>query len=66
MIRDLIVEEVRDIRRKTEAACEHNWDRLLEHYRQIQNTSGCPVLRGSPKRPGIRAGQDSDQFGPCP
>jgi len=36
MIRDPIIEEIRKIRRETEEACGHDWDRLLEHYRAVK------------------------------
>ena len=50
MIRDPIVEEVRELRRRTEAACDGDWDKLVEHFRQVQKRSGLPVTRGSPRR----------------
>ena len=53
MIRDPIVEEIRELRRKTEAACDGDWDKLVEHFRQVQKRSGLPVTRGSP-RPVVR------------
>ncbi len=48
MIRDPIVEEVRQARRQTEEACGHDWKRLAEHYRQIQPTTG-RLIRREPK-----------------
>lgn len=48
MIRDLIVEEVRQIRHKTEEACGHDWKRLAEHYRRIQPGTH-QVIRREPK-----------------
>jgi len=50
MIRDPIVEEVRETRRKTELACHGDWNKLVEHYRQVQESSGHPISRGSPRR----------------
>lgn len=48
MIRDPIVEEVRQARRQTEEACGHDWKRLTEHYRRVQITTGC-LIRREPK-----------------
>ena len=56
MLRDPIVEEVRQIRRQTEEACGHDWKRLVEHYRQIKATTGRLISR-EPKpisRPAVR------------
>jgi hypothetical protein len=50
MTRDPIVEEVRAARRTTERACGGDWNRLVEHYRQVQDRSGHEVLRGSPRQ----------------
>jgi hypothetical protein len=49
MIRDQIIEEVRGIRRATEEACGHDWEKLIEHYRQVKPTSG-RIIRGKPRQ----------------
>ncbi len=50
MIRDPIVEDVREARRKTEADCEGDWDKLVEHYRQVEKHAKTRVIQGSPRR----------------
>jgi len=50
MKKDPIVEEIREVRRRTEESCGHDWNRLIDHYRKVQQTSGRPTYRGSPKR----------------
>jgi hypothetical protein len=47
MIRDRIVEEVRRVRRATEAACGNDWGRLLEYYRLIQRPAVRPTRRAA-------------------
>lgn len=49
MIRDPIVDEVREARRRTEEACEGDWNRLVEHYRAVP-ARGARIIRGQPKR----------------
>lgn len=49
MIRDPIVDEVREARRKTEEACDHDWNRLTEHYRRVP-AGAARLIRGEPKR----------------
>lgn len=49
MIRDPIVDEVRDARKRTEEACERDWNRLVEHYRAVP-ANGARILHGQPKR----------------
>jgi hypothetical protein len=66
MIRDPIVQEIREVRRKTEEACEGDWNRLIEHYRQVQNAATLPVFRGSPKRLASRPESDESRFPTCP
>lgn len=51
MIIDPIVEDIREARRKTEADCEGDWDKLVEHYRQVETHAGKRVIQGSPRRP---------------
>ncbi|MFA7235734.1 MAG: hypothetical protein WC058_02625 [Phycisphaeraceae bacterium] len=36
MIRDPIVEQVRQQRHATEKSCGHDWKRLMEHYCRVQ------------------------------
>jgi len=48
-MKDSIVEEVRKIRRDTEAECEHDWKKLFAHYRQVESRSK-PLVAGKPKR----------------
>ncbi len=50
MSRDTIVDEVRKVRQETEAACSHDWTRLMEHYLQVQKRSQQRVVSGSPRR----------------
>ncbi len=50
MVRDPIVEEVRRLRHQTEAACENDWDKLVEHYRQVEKHVENQVIQGSPRR----------------
>ena len=50
MIRDPIVEDIREARRKTEADCEGDWDKLVEHYRQVEKQARTHVIQGSPRR----------------
>lgn len=49
MLRDPIVEEVREVRRRTEEACGHDWKRLTEHYRNVQPVTG-RLIRREPRR----------------
>lgn len=49
MLRDPIVEEVREVRRKTEEACGHDWKKLLEHFRHI-DPGQARIVQGQPKR----------------
>jgi hypothetical protein len=49
MIRDPIVEEVRETRRKTEEACEQNWELLFAHFERVQKASDHPIIKGAPK-----------------
>lgn len=49
MIRDPIVEQVRQQRHATEKSCGHDWKRLVEHYRQVQNRAP-RVVRRTPRR----------------
>lgn len=49
MIRDPIIEEVREERRKTEEACNHDWKRLADHYRNV-GTESHRIIHGKPKR----------------
>jgi hypothetical protein len=50
MIRDPIVEEVREVRRQIEAECDNDWNKLIHYYRQVQEKATAPLYRGSPKR----------------
>lgn len=61
-IRDPIVEEVRELRRKTKEACGGDGDRLAHHYRAVA-TGDHAILRGSPKRLTILppTGDDKDR-----
>lgn len=49
MIRDTIVDEVRQNRKATEIAHGSDWKKLIEHYRQIQNSANRIVCH-EPKR----------------
>jgi len=63
MIRDPIVEEVRESRRKTEEACGHDWKRLAQHYRGIRTGNG-RVIRLEPKLLPRTAGKFEDGLAP--
>jgi hypothetical protein len=50
MTKDPIIDEVREIRRKTEEACEGDWEKLFEHFLKVQKSSKRPVVSGCPRR----------------
>ena len=49
MSKDPIVEEVREIRRRTEEACGNDWDRLCEHFLDVQQRLDRPTVSRKPK-----------------
>lgn len=49
MLRDAIVDEVREIRHKTEEACQRDWKKLMDHYRRVEPGTAS-LVRGQPKR----------------
>ena len=54
MEKDPIVEEIRNVRKKTEAACGGDWERLAAHYLKVQEAERLterPLVNGSPQRP---------------
>ncbi len=50
MTNDPIVDEVREIRRKTEEACAGDWQKLFEHFLNVQKNSKRPAVSGRPRR----------------
>jgi len=50
MMKDPIVEQVREARRQTETACGGDWQKLVEHFLRIQKDADHPVTRGSARR----------------
>ena len=49
MSKDPIVEEVREIRRRTEEACGNDWDKLFAHFQEVRKRLARPTVSRQPK-----------------
>ena len=49
MLRDLIVEEVRQVRHKIEAECENDPQRYYDHIQQVQEQYRTRLVQRKPK-----------------
>lgn len=66
MIRDPIVEEIREARRKTEEAFGRDWKRLAEHYRSVPIGKARVIRRAPRKTASELPGVETETFEPRP
>jgi len=52
MPRDPIIEEIREVRRRIEQECDHDWEKLFAYYARVQKrmeAEGRRIVPGRPK-----------------
>ena len=49
MFRDPIVEELREIGRRAEEACRHDWETLFAHFLDVRKGCSRPILSRAPR-----------------